>query len=147
MSSALTTATGRLTGRIGVSRRWSRIARQPHPAGEVGGELLGLVGQRPAGEQAAVGHQLVAVEARSGDELEGAGLVSEELARRQERDVLDGDDRPTGGRRRGHLGEALDAHHTRQHRRAVDAVMVEEALLDRIERRCAPSGRPPTSTR
>ena len=113
--------------------RWSRGTRQSHPSGEMSGDLLGLVGQRPAGDQSAVSDQRLAIAPWLSHELEPARLVSEELARRQEGDILDRDWRPAGGRGRRHLDKAFDAHHARQNRCAVDAVMVEEALFGRIE--------------
>ena len=108
-------------------------ACETHPTGEVGGDLLGLVDQRPARDEAAVGHHVLTYEARSCRELEGAGFVAEELARREERHVLDRDDCPTQGCCGRHLGKALDAHHAGKHGCAVDPVVVEEALLHRGE--------------
>ncbi len=128
--------------------RGSRIACKSHPPAEVGGELLRLTDERTAREQAAVGHQLVADEAWSYHKLEVAGFVAEELARCQER--LCPRPQPAvqpAGRCRRHFGEALDAHHARQHRacRRCGDGRGSPARPDRAW--CAPPGRPPPSTR
>ena len=102
----------------GSRRRGGRLARQAGAPGEVARLLLVLAGQRPPSDQLAVGHErAVAAVAHERAELERARLVAVELERRQQLDVLERDDDPTGQQRVRRLGEALHAHDARQHRR------------------------------
>ena len=64
-----------------------------------------------------------------------ARLVAVKLEWRQEVDVLDCFNLPTGCDRQGRFREALDSHYAGQNRRAVDAVMVEKWLNGGVEPR------------
>ena len=114
-------------------RGW--IGRQPHRAGEVHGALrLAGAGQGALGRQPALGDQVVPVGVQQGRDRHRAWLVPVELERRPEVHVLDSGHVQVGHEQPGGLGERLHAHHAGQHRRAVDAVVIQERPGGRVQR-------------
>ena len=108
---------------------------EPDPAGEVRRDPRSLLaGQRPAGAQRAVRHHVVAVRPEHGGHGDSARLVPVELQRRDEVHLLHVGHPHAGNGQAGQGGECLDAHHSRQHGRAADAVIVQERLRRGVER-------------
>ena len=122
-------------GHNGISVQRGRFGGQPHRAGEVHGPLRLIgAGHFALGRQPALGDQVVAVRAKQRGDGQRARLVAVELQRRTEIHVLDGSDVPVGRQQPGGLRERLHAHHARQHRRAVDAVVVQERPRGGVQR-------------
>ena len=133
---------------LGVERRTARLAGDLGASAAVGGSAprrtrpvkctvrcgCSLPGSTRSARQPAVGDQIVAVGPDDGLHGQRARFVAVELQRRGERHVLDGDDVVIGCEQPRGLGERLHPHHAGQHRGAVDAMVVQERLLGRIER-------------
>src|ERR1019366_1942109 len=96
--------------------------------------LLALPAQGPAADQLAIGQQrAVTSVSHQRAEDERAGLVAVELERSHQLDVRKLDDFEASEQGTRRLGKALHAHHARQHRRAVDSMIVEERLPGRVK--------------
>ena len=95
---------------------------------------LRMIGQHPPANQPAIGHQLVALWMKSRLDDHRSRLVFVELERSQEIHLFNGFDVPSGMHTQRRFRECLDAHDARQHRSAIDLVVVEERLHLGIER-------------
>ena len=116
-------------------KSFRRLLRHPHASGEVDRLLrLGLIRERSPPHQSAIRHQPVALGIEQSLDKHRSRLVAVELERRQEIHFLDGLDMPAGMHAERGFRKRLDPHDTRQHRRAVNAVVVQERLRRRIKR-------------
>ena len=123
--------------------RWCRHVgyRGPRPSQsdaslEVGDHLwFRLIGELAAADERTTRHQCVtdAVERRR--QRERTWLSSIELERREELDVVDLDHVPAREWETCDFRKRLDSHHSREHRRALDLVVMEERLRGGIEGR------------
>ena len=102
-----------------------RRFRQPDATREVRGRLrLRLIRECAAANQAAIGHQFVRLGMNADFNRYRARFVSVELERRKERYFFDGFDMPARKHAQRSFCEGFDAHHTREHGRAVNLVIV-----------------------